>query len=185
MRSLGAISGQNPRRTSKPIRWRGHSHLPACCCHGLEGSIEGPPRRSLDKRNPYERSCCVSLRCRNPDAHGVLPEAGNDLRVADWSLVVFAQIAPHPADAIDARDGRDVGAHDDDGGGRPAPHHAAHLSHLSNIHNDRGDPHDVVLLRGKSSTVQGPKIFSWIIMMPQDRWNMRRENTPCSRITWL
>ena len=28
-------------------------------------------------------------------------------------------------------------------------------------------------------------MFSWIIRMPHDRWNMRRENGPCSRVTWL
>ena len=38
---------------------------------------------------------------------------------------------------------------------------------------------------GKSSTVQGAEMFSWIIMMPQERWNMRSENAPCSRVTWL
>ena len=38
---------------------------------------------------------------------------------------------------------------------------------------------------GKSSTVQGAEMFSWIIMMPQERWNMRSENGPCARVTWL
>ena len=38
---------------------------------------------------------------------------------------------------------------------------------------------------GKSSTVVGAEMFSWIIMMPQERWNMRRENAPCARVTWL
>ena len=31
----------------------------------------------------------------------------------------------------------------------------------------------------------GAEMFCWIIRMPQERWNMRRENGPCSRVTWL
>ena len=31
----------------------------------------------------------------------------------------------------------------------------------------------------------GAEIFSWIIMMPQERWNMRSEKLPCARVTWL
>src|ERR1019366_10091678 len=38
---------------------------------------------------------------------------------------------------------------------------------------------------GKSSTVVGAEMFFWIIRMPHDRWNMRSENGPCSRVTWL
>ncbi len=38
---------------------------------------------------------------------------------------------------------------------------------------------------GKSSTVQGAEIFCWIIMIPHERWNMRSENPPCARVTWL
>ena len=66
-------------------------------------------------------------------------------------------------------------------------HHAAHLAHLADVDDDRGDAHDVVVVAssvrarsasrvGKSSTVQGAEIFAWIIMMPQERWNMRNEN---------
>ena len=36
---------------------------------------------------------------------------------------------------------------------------------------------------GKSSTVQGAEILAWIIMMPQERWNMRSEKLPCARVT--
>ncbi len=38
---------------------------------------------------------------------------------------------------------------------------------------------------GKSRTVVGAEMFCWIMRMPQERWNMRRENGPCSRVTWL
>jgi hypothetical protein len=38
---------------------------------------------------------------------------------------------------------------------------------------------------GKSSTVAGAEMFSWIIMIPQERWNIRSENAPCARVTWL
>ena len=38
---------------------------------------------------------------------------------------------------------------------------------------------------GKSSTVDGAEMFSWIIMMPHERWNMRSEKAPCTRVTWL
>ena len=34
-------------------------------------------------------------------------------------------------------------------------------------------------------TVVGAEIFCWILRIPHDRWNMRRENGPCSRVTWL
>ena len=36
-----------------------------------------------------------------------------------------------------------------------------------------------------SVIVVGAEIFFWIIRMPHERWNMRRENGPCSRVTWL
>jgi hypothetical protein len=149
----------------------------------------------------------VSPWCGNPDAHGALPEAGNDVRMADGSQLVFAQIAPHPGDAIafhelvrvhhffDAWNGRDVAANDNDRRGRQAPHHAAHLPDLPDIHDDRRYPTMsyccVVSSRskasrvGKSSTGQGAEMFSWINMMVQDRWNIRKENALCSRVTWL
>ena len=38
---------------------------------------------------------------------------------------------------------------------------------------------------GKSSTAQGAEMFCWMNMMPHERWNMRSENGPCSRVTWL
>ena len=28
-------------------------------------------------------------------------------------------------------------------------------------------------------------MFCWIIMMPQERWNIRSEKGPCARVTWL
>ena len=59
-----------------------------------------------------------------------------------------------------------------------------------------GDADDVVLiarqlalqsLRAWESRARcmGAEIFSWIIMMPQERWNMRSEKLPCARVTWL
>ena len=33
--------------------------------------------------------------------------------------------------------------------------------------------------------MQGAEMFAWIIMMPHERWNMRSENAPCARVTWL
>ena len=38
---------------------------------------------------------------------------------------------------------------------------------------------------GKSSSVHGAEMFFWIIISPQERWNMRSEKLPCSRVTWL
>ncbi len=86
---------------------------------------------------------------------------------------------------LDAGNRGDVAADDDRRVRRELAHHAAHLAHLADVHDDRGDADDVVLMRvssrakasrvGKSSTVQGAEIFSWIIMMPQERWNMRSE----------
>ena len=29
------------------------------------------------------------------------------------------------------------------------------------------------------------EMFAWIIVMPHERWNMRSENGPCTRVTWL
>ena len=80
--------------------------------------------------------------------------------------------------------------------GESLAHHAAHLAHLADVDDDRRDADDVVVDApcssranasrvGKSSTVQGAEMFSWIIMMPQERWNMRSENEPCARVTWL
>jgi hypothetical protein len=38
---------------------------------------------------------------------------------------------------------------------------------------------------GKSSSAQGAEMFAWIIMMPHERWNIRSENGPWARVTWL
>ncbi len=38
---------------------------------------------------------------------------------------------------------------------------------------------------GKSSSVQGASMFAWISIRPQERWNIRSENGPCARVTWL
>ncbi len=38
---------------------------------------------------------------------------------------------------------------------------------------------------GKSSTVHGAEILCWIMVMPQERWNMRKEKLPWARVTWL
>ena len=73
---------------------------------------------------------------------------------------------------------------------------AAHLAHLAEVGDDARDADDVVLRRaqlalesapsvGKSSSVLGAEMFCWIIIMPHERWNMRSEKLPCSRVTWL
>ena len=38
---------------------------------------------------------------------------------------------------------------------------------------------------GKSSRTQGASILAWISISPQERWNMRSEKGPCTRVTWL
>src|SRR5262245_29740913 len=38
---------------------------------------------------------------------------------------------------------------------------------------------------GKSRSVQLAEMFRWMNISPQLRWNMRSENGPCSRVTWL
>ena len=38
---------------------------------------------------------------------------------------------------------------------------------------------------GKSSTAQGAETLACISISPHERWNMRSEKTPCSRVTWL
>ena len=38
---------------------------------------------------------------------------------------------------------------------------------------------------GKSMTVQGAEMFCWRNIRLHVRWNMRSENGPCSRVTWL
>ena len=39
--------------------------------------------------------------------------------------------------------------------------------------------------RGKSNTVQAASMLAWMSMIPQLRWNIRSENAPCVRVTWL
>ena len=38
---------------------------------------------------------------------------------------------------------------------------------------------------GKSSTVQRAWMLAWMSISPQLRWNIRMENAPCMRVTWL
>ena len=35
---------------------------------------------------------------------------------------------------------------------------------------------------GKSRSVEGAEMFSWIIMMPHERWNIRNEKHPWARV---
>ena len=150
----------------------------------------------------------VPLLLRQRDAQDARAEAGDDLGMADRRALVLAQEAAHPGDAVaahdvvgvdhrlDAGNGGHVPADHDRGLRRELAHHAAHLAHLADVDDDRGDADDVVVgwrcssaakasRVGKSSTVVGAEMFSWIIRMPQERWNMRSENGPCSRVTWL
>ena len=124
----------------------------------------------------------------------------------DRSVLIFAEIAAHPGDAFavhdvigvdhlfDAGDGGDVSADDDHRMRREFADHAAHLAHLADVDDDRRRCRrrriDCVLSSrakssrvGKSSTVQGAEMFSWIIMMPHERWNMRSEKLPWARVT--
>jgi hypothetical protein len=48
-----------------------------------------------------------------------------------------------------------------------------------------GDLADEPLARGEVEHVQGAEMFCWMSMMPHERWNIRSENGPCSRVTWL
>ena len=38
---------------------------------------------------------------------------------------------------------------------------------------------------GKSRSVVGASRFAWMSIRPHERWNMRSENGPCTRVTWL
>lgn len=38
---------------------------------------------------------------------------------------------------------------------------------------------------GKSSNMQGAWRLTWISISPQERWNIRKENGPWTRVTWL
>ena len=149
----------------------------------------------------------VPLRDGQREAHRARAEAGDDFGMADRRAFVLAQKAAHPRNAVaahdvvgvdhllDFRNGRHVPADHDRRFRRQFSHHAAHLAHLADVHDDRGDADDVVVVgaqflgkrfaRGKSSTVVGAEMFFWIIRMPHERWNMRSENGPCSRVTWL
>ena len=38
---------------------------------------------------------------------------------------------------------------------------------------------------GKSRSVVGASRLAWISISPHERWNMRSEKAPCTRVTWL
>ena len=46
-------------------------------------------------------------------------------------------------------------------------------------------PLDMVRAQNVIATAHGAEMLCWMKMMPHDRWNMRSENGPCSRVTWL
>ena len=119
---------------------------------GAEIAAHGAAHRRNDGRRR------IALVARQRHAHGAPAEPGNDLRMANRRAVVFAQVTPHPGNAVaahdvvgvdhvfDPRDRRHVPAHHDRGVRRDAPHHAAHLAHLADVDDDRGDAHDIVMV---------------------------------------
>ena len=98
-----------------------------------------------------------------------------------------------------ARPGPAVGdvTADDDGGARQVlADQLAHLRHLADVGDDGADADHVVTCsrdlsvrsaRGSGSRAgcRAPSMLAWIIIRPQERWNMRSENGPCTRVTWF
>src|SRR5580765_1363088 len=97
---------------------------------------------------------------REPDTHDAGAHAGDDSGMPDGSLLIFAQVSPHPGNAFSPHDvigidhlldpgyGRYVPANDNRRVRRQLADHAAHLAHFGYVHDDRGDPDDVVALGG-------------------------------------
>ncbi len=90
----------------------------------------------------------------------------------------------------------DVAADDDLGVRLVLPDQLAHLLDFVDVGDDRRNADHVVLagcgvLRrsgpawGSPAAVQGASMLAWIIIRPQLRWNIRSENAPCVRVTWL
>ncbi len=111
---------------------------------------------ATDRRNDGGRGVALALRQLHPER--ARAEAGYDFRVADGGVRVFAQVAPHPGDAVafhhvidfdhqlDAGDSRHMAAHHDGRPRRNPPHHLAHLADLADVHDDGGNAHDVVIV---------------------------------------
>ena len=110
--------------------------------------------RTTHRRN--DGRCRVSLFLRHSQAHDPRLQSRNNLRMPDRRMLILAEVAPHPRNALAAHDvvrvnhvlepgsGRHVPADHDRRTGRKFPYHAAHLAHLAHIHNDRRNSHDVV-----------------------------------------
>ena len=186
-------------------RFRRSSEL-AFAAEERGGGAEVAAHGAADRRDDGRGDC--AFRTRQRESHDAVAEAADDRRVHDRRVRILAQKPSHPGDAfafddvvgvdhlLDAGDGGHVAADHDGRFRRELPHDAAHLPYFADIHDDGRDADDVVVRfravpsrtlpgSGKSSTVEGAGMFDWIIMMPQVRWNIRRESAPCARVTWL
>ena len=98
---------------------------------------------------------------RNLDAQHTQVERRGEIGVPDRRVHLFAQVLPHPGDAVALHDvvgiqhllhagnGRNVTAHDDRRARREFPHHPAHLPRLAHVHDDRRDADNVVVVCGE------------------------------------
>jgi len=90
---------------------------------------------------------------------------------------------------------RDVAADDDRGARLVAPHDLAHELHLAHVRHDGADADDVIGDRADLllETLEGGEIEERGRRLQvrldeheaHERWNMRREKGPCTRVTWL
>ncbi len=122
------------------------------CRGGAEVAAHGTP----DRRNDSCRRAAFAI--GHPQAHDASFEPGNDLRMFDWGIHVFAEIAAHPRNslaahdvvgvnhAFEARCCRHVAADNDFRIRRKLAHHAAHFAHLAEVYDDRGNPDNVILV---------------------------------------
>ena len=72
----------------------------------------------------------------------------------------------------------------------------AHLRHLADVRDDGADADHVVLVlpqlglealevRESRAACTGASMLAWMSISPQERWNMRSEKGPCTRVTWF
>ena len=142
------------------------------------------------------------------DAQVPRAEARGDHRMAQRPVLVLAQEAAEPAHALAADDvigvdplGQvghvgDVPADDDRGVRADTAGSSSHIFFTFSMFGMIDEMPMTSYWRvrissmkrssvGKSSSVQGASMFAWIIIRPQLRWNIRSENAPCVRVTWL
>ena len=153
------------------------------------GGAEVAAHRTSHGRD--QRGRRVFRRARQLHAHGSAAESRVDLGVDDQVGFVLAEkpaepgypFSTHDVVRIDPLLGigqiRDMPAHHYRAVGLMFANQRAHLSDFADVGNDRGDADDVVFVvadllmncssDGKSRSVEGAEMFSWIIMMPQER----------------